>query len=225
MSRPYPKVVYMPSSIKILYDAIIEGNAPSAKESSEKAVKSGMNPLEVIEKGIIPALDVVGERFGKREYFLPELLICARAAEAASRVLIAKIRESGKTYKPRGRVVIGTVRGDIHDIGKNLAATIFAVEGFEIHDLGVDVPPEKFIEKAKEVKADILALSALLSTTMGEMKPVIDALEKAGLRKKIKVLVGGAVVTEEFAKEIGADGYAKDVHSGVKKAKEWMKKV
>jgi corrinoid protein of di/trimethylamine methyltransferase len=188
-----------------------------------KALEAGCPPLEVVERGMRPGMEEVGRRFERGEYFLPELIVAADIFQGvlSRRVLPLLPRES----RVLGRVVIGTVRGDIHDIGKNLVAAMLRASGFEVIDLGVDVPPERFVEAVREHKPDILGMSALLTTTMLEMRNVIDALRAAGLRDKVKVIVGGAPVTEEYAREIGADAYARDAVEAVKKCAELVGKA
>jgi 5-methyltetrahydrofolate--homocysteine methyltransferase len=167
---------------------------------------------------MIPAMDEVGRRFEANEYFVPELLIAARAMKGAMELLRPLLVESGA--KPAGRVVIGTVRGDLHDIGKNLVAAMLEGGGFEVIDLGVDVPPEKFIAAAQEHQAQIIALSALLTTTMPGMKATLEAIAQAGMRDRIKVMIGGAPVTQRFADEIGADGFSDNASGAVRVARE-----
>jgi corrinoid protein of di/trimethylamine methyltransferase len=193
------------------------------EELVAKALEAGCPPLEVVERGMRPGMEEVGRRFERGEYFLPELIVAADIFQGVlgRRVLPLLPRES----RVLGRVVIGTVRGDIHDIGKNLVAAMLRASGFEVIDLGVDVPPERFVEAVREHKPDILGMSALLTTTMLEMRNVIDALRAAGLRDKVKVIVGGAPVTEEYAREIGADAYARDAVEAVRKCAELVGKA
>lgn len=185
----------------------------------KEALEAGCGVLDIIERGLTPGMREVGEKFEKGEYFLPELLLSADIFSKAMNFLQPLI-EKGAAQTRRGRVVIGTVKGDIHDLGKNLVAVMLRVDGFEVIDLGVDVPAEKFVEAVRRYSPDIVGMSALLTTTMLEMRNVIDALKAAGLRGKVKVIVGGAPVTEEYAKEIGADAYARDAVEAVKKCRE-----
>jgi corrinoid protein of di/trimethylamine methyltransferase len=208
---------------KELYDAILTGNAKKAEEAAKAAIESKMDPSELVGKYMIPAMDEVGKRFECNEYFVPELLIAARAMKTALELITPHLMESGA--KRTGRVVIGTVQGDLHDIGKNLVASMLEGGGFEVIDLGVDVPPEKFVEAAKEQEGTVLALSALLTTTMTMMKTVIDALNKAGIRQKTKVMIGGAPITQQFADEIGADGYGDNASSAVAMARKLVGKT
>ena len=196
-----------------LYDAILTGNAKKAEEVTKAALAAGADPSELLGKYMIPAMDEVGKRFECNEYFVPELLIAARAMKTALQLLTPKLAAAGA--KAAGRVVIGTVQGDLHDIGKNLVASMLEGGGFQVVDLGVDVPPQKFVEAAKEADGTILALSALLTTTMTQMKLVIQALEAAGLRATTKVVIGGAPITQQYADEIGADGYSDNASGAV----------
>jgi corrinoid protein of di/trimethylamine methyltransferase len=196
-----------------LYDAILTGNARKAEEVTKAALEANVNPSELLAKYMIPAMDEVGKRFECNEYFVPELLIAARAMKTSLALLTPRLAAAGT--EPAGRVVIGTVQGDLHDIGKNLVASMLEGGGFEVVDLGVDVPAQKFIEAVKEKEGSIVAMSALLTTTMVQMKAVIQALEAAGLRDKTKVMVGGAPITQQYADEIGADGYSDNASSAV----------
>jgi len=196
-----------------LYDAILTGNNKKAEEVTTAALEAGADPTELLGKYMIPAMDEVGSRFECNEYFVPELLIAARAMKTSLALLTPKLAAMGA--KAAGRVVIGTVQGDLHDIGKNLVASMLEGGGFEVVDLGVDVPPEKFVEEAQGKDGTILALSALLTTTMTKMKAVIEALEAAGIRDKAKVIIGGAPITQQYADEIGADGYSDNASAAV----------
>ncbi|NUQ62059.1 MAG: corrinoid protein [Pirellulales bacterium] len=196
-----------------LYDAILTGNAKKAEEVTKAALEANVNPSELLSKYMIPAMDEVGKRFECNEYFVPELLIAARAMKTSLQLLTPKLAAAGA--KATGRVVIGTVQGDLHDIGKNLVASMLEGGGFEVVDLGVDVPAEKFIEAAQGKDGSIVALSALLTTTMTQMRNVIQALEAAGLREKTRVIIGGAPITQQYADEIGADGYSDNASAAV----------
>jgi 5-methyltetrahydrofolate--homocysteine methyltransferase len=201
-----------------LYNAILTGNAKKAAEITTAALAAKTDPSELVQKYMIPAMDEVGRRFECNEYFVPELLIAARAMKPARDLITPHLVASGA--QPRGRVVIGTVQGDLHDIGKNLVASMLEGGGFQVIDLGVDVPAEKFVEAAKEKDGTILALSALLTTTMTMMKNVIEALDKAGIRSKVKVMVGGAPITQQYANEIGADGFSDNASAAVAVARK-----
>jgi len=201
-----------------LYDAILTGNARKAEEVTKAALAANVDPSELLGKYMIPAMDEVGKRFECNEYFVPELLIAARAMKTSLALLTPKLAAAGA--KAVGRVVIGTVQGDLHDIGKNLVASMLEGGGFEVVDLGVDVPPQKFVEAAKEKMGSIVALSALLTTTMTQMRLVVQALEAAGLRDKTKVMIGGAPITQQYADEIGADGYSDNASGAVGAARK-----
>jgi len=201
-----------------LQQAIIDGKAPVAKGLTEKALSEGARPAEFFPKAIIPAMNEVGRRMRECEFFIPEVLIAARAARAATDIL-RPLLVGDEAVRSAGTVVCGTVKGDLHDIGKNIVAMMLESAGFEIVDLGVDVPPEKVVEAVRQHAANIVAMSALLTTTMVNMKAVIDALAGAGLRGQVKVMVGGAPVTEAWARSIGADGYGKDASAAVEMAR------
>jgi corrinoid protein of di/trimethylamine methyltransferase len=201
-----------------LYDAIVNGNAKAAKAATQQALDEGMDPKTLLDGTMIPAMDEVGKRFERNEYFVPELLISARAMKTSLELLKPLLVAKGA--EPVGKVAIGTVKGDLHDIGKNLVAAMLEGGGFEVIDLGVDVTPEKFIGAVKERGAQVVALSALLTTTMSNMKGTIDALKEAGVREQVKVIVGGAPVTQRFADEIGADGFSDNASGAVQMARK-----
>lgn len=196
-----------------LSEAILKGDAKAAEAIVKEAVAEKVDPEELVSKYMIPAMDEVGRRFECEEAFVPELLVAARAMKAALAIIDPLLKASG-THKTT-KIVVGTVRGDLHDIGKNLVGSLLAGGGFEVIDLGVNVEPEKIIQAIREQGAQIVALSALLTTTMPAMKQTIDALTSAGLRDKVKVLVGGAPVTQAFADDIGADGYGSNATRAV----------
>ena len=201
------------TDLKELYDAILTGNAKKAEAVVKAALEANVDPNELVGKYMISAMDEVGRRFECGESYVPELLIAARAMKSALVLVSPRLAQAGV---PRaGRVVIGTVQGDLHDIGKNLVASLLEGGGFEVIDLGVDVPPEKFVQAAREKDGTIVALSALLTTTMLMMKTTIEALHNAGLRPKTKVMIGGAPITQQFAAEIGADGYSNNAGAAV----------
>lgn len=206
--------------LKQIYDYTVEGNAPKVKELTEQALAEGVAPGEIVTQYLIPAMAEVGDRFERNEYYVPELLIAARAMQGALTILKPLLADSD--IKSAGKVVIGTVKGDLHDIGKNLVAMMLQGAGFEIIDLGVDVAPDKFVDAVKQNQAEVVALSALLTTTMPAMKTTVDAFKEAGLRDQVKVVIGGAPVTQRYADEIGADGYAPDANSAVRKTKELL---
>ena len=203
--------------------AVKEGNVEESGSLAEKSVKSGYDPLEVLA-GVTSALREVGERFGKGEMFLTELMFCAESAKAAMAPLTVEMKKQRKEVKYLGRVLIGTVAGDIHDIGKSLVAAMLTAAGFEVVDLGVDVPDEVFVAKVRELKPDVLGMSALVSNTMFKFGDVISALKKAGLRDRVKVVVGGAFVDQEWAETSGADAFGSDMVDAVAKVKALMKK-
>jgi corrinoid protein of di/trimethylamine methyltransferase len=195
--------------------SIVEGEVEAAERLARRAVEQGLDPLEAINHGFVKGLDEVGLEFGCGNLFLPDLVMAAEAMKAAIAVLEPELARRGSRRDVLGKVVIGTVDGDIHDIGKTLVATMLAANGFEVHDLGVSVKTEQFAAKAREVGADIVGLSALLTTTMVRQRDVIEALDDLGLRPGVKVMVGGAPVTAEWAGTIGADGYSEDAIGAV----------
>ncbi|MCZ2150044.1 MAG: corrinoid protein [Bryobacterales bacterium] len=203
-----------------LREAIINGNAKAAAAVVNTAIAEGTQPMALIHDYMIPAMDEVGRRFECEEYFVPELLLSARAMKAALEPLRPLLASSG--IQPAGKVLIGTVKGDLHDIGKNLVSSLLEGGGFEVIDLGSDVSPGKFIEAAQSTGADIIALSALLTVTMPSMKYTIEALKEAGLRERVKVIIGGAPVTQQYADQIGADGYSENATLAVALARRLM---
>lgn len=209
-------------------DAILNGNREKVVELVQAALDEGVDASEILDKGLIPGMEEVGRRFKANEFYVPEVLIAARAMSnvkekdtrpGAMEVLEPALAASGA--KPKAKAVIGTVKGDLHDIGKNLVAMMLRGSGFQVEDLAIDVPAEKFVEAVKETDAKLVCLSALLTTTMPQMKTVIEEIRSAG-HKDVKILVGGAPVTDSYAEEIGADGYAPDAASAVDKAKELL---
>ncbi len=199
--------------------SIIDGDDDKSAELAQQALEQGIDPLTAINGGFVPGISYVGDQFGAGEMFLPDLMLAAEAMKAAVAVLEPEMERRGTQRQMLGKVVLGTVKGDIHEIGKNLVATMLSASGFEVYDLGVDVPFEKFVQKAREVNADIVGVSALLTTTMTGQKTVIDLLAKEGLRPKVKVIVGGAPVTRSWAEEIGADGTSEDAMGAIALAK------
>ena len=210
---------------KKMEQCIIDGDADEAVELAHKAIEMNVHPLDAINKGFMPGVNYVGDQFGKGEAFLPELVMAGEAMKAAVAILDPELRKLGSDREIVGRVVLATVEGDIHEIGKTLVGTMLSASGFEVHDIGVDVSTDKIIGKAIEVDADIIGLSALLTTTMVHQREVIDDLEKEGLRGKFKVIVGGAPVTREWHEMIKADGYSEDAIGAVKLAKSLLGKV
>ena len=210
----------MEKVLNSLYDAIVAGDASRAPGLVQQALDSGLPAPQILIEAMISAMNHVGKMFEEGEFFIPEMLIAARAMQASLAVLKPHLMQAD--VKATGRVVAGTVKGDLHDIGKNLVCMLLEGAGFEIIDLGTDVVPEKFVEVVKEGKADIVALSALLTTTMPNMKVTIEALKSTGVREKAKVIIGGAPVTQAYADQIGADGYAPDASRAVALAKSLM---
>jgi corrinoid protein of di/trimethylamine methyltransferase len=202
--------------------SIVEGDLDRARDLSQQALAQGISPLEAINRGFALGLTTVGEQFAEGELFLPDLVLAGEAMKAVLAILEPEIRKTGTTREMLGKVVLGTVKGDIHEIGKTLVGTMLSASGFEVFDLGVDVPFETFAVKAKELEADIVGLSALLTTTMTGQKDVVEALERHGLRPRVKIIIGGAPVTESWAKEIGADAYGRDAMEAVTLAKDLM---
>ena len=198
--------------------ALVDGNMPEVKRLTEEVLRSGIRPVVIVNKGLIPGMDVVGIRFKKKEISVPEVLMSARAMHASLEILKPLLSRSD--MEPLGIIAIGTVKGDIHDIGKNLVGMMLEGAGFHVIDMGIDVPSEMFVEIVRKKKPDILGLSALLNVTLSSMKDTVEALENAGVKGNVKVMVGGAPVTQEFADEIRADAYAGDAREAVLKAKE-----
>ncbi|MDD2695975.1 MAG: corrinoid protein, partial [Anaerolineales bacterium] len=184
----------------------------------------GIEPMAIVKDGLIPGMNIVGEKFSSGEYFLPDLIIAADGMQKAMELLEPELRARHQAVESAGTVILGTVKGDIHEIGKSLVGTMLSANGFKVHDLGVDVPTDAFISKVKETKPDILGLSALLTTTMTVQREVIQALNEAGVRDNLKVMVGGAPVTRSWAEEIGADGYAEDAMGAVQLARNLVRK-
>ncbi len=200
--------------------SIIDGDEDAAAAVAQQALAAGIDPLDAINVGFVAGMAYVGDQFSAGEMFLPDMMLAAEAMKAALTVLEPEMQKRGTHRTMLGKVVLGTVKGDIHEIGKNLVATMLSASGFEVFDLGVDVPFEKFIEKAREVDADLIGVSALLTTTMTGQRTVIEMLDDMGLRPKIKVMVGGAPVTRSWAQEIGADGSSEDAMGAVTLAKK-----
>ena len=203
----------MEDVLKKLFDAVLEGDFEDVKTNLQAALDAKLDPIVILNDGMIAAMREVGCRFEEGEYYVPEMLIAARAMQSGMAILKPHLQQTDR--KSSGKVVIGTVKGDLHDIGKNLVALMLEGAGFEIIDLGVDVPIEEFIRVVREEKPDIVGMSALLTTTMQMMKQTIDAFEAAGLRDKVKFIIGGAPVTESYANQIGADGFSPDASRAV----------
>ena len=208
-----------------LTSSIIMGEPEIAVEATREALAAGIEPMAIIRQGLMPGMNVVGEKFSSGEYYLPDLIIAADGMQQAMELLEPELRARQQSLESAGKIVIGTVKGDIHEIGKSLVGTMLSANGFKVIDLGVDVPTQKFVDTVKDTGADIVGLSALLTTTMTVQREVIQALTVAGLREKVKVIVGGAPVTRSWAKDIGADGFAEDAMGAVAVAKQLMGKA
>ena len=202
-----------------LANSLVEGEPETTVELTRQALEIGIEPMNIIRQGLMPGMDTVGENFSCGEFFLPDLIIAADGMSKAMQLLEPELRSRNQTIDSPGTVVIGTVKGDIHEIGKSLVGTMLSANGFKVYDLGVNVPNVAFIDKLKETNGNILGLSALLTTTMTVQREIIVALNEAGLRDRVKVIVGGAPVTRSWADEIGADGYAEDAMSAVQLAR------
>jgi corrinoid protein of di/trimethylamine methyltransferase len=211
--------------LQAMRQSIIDGAADHATELAQQALAVGLDPLQAVNDGFVPGVDYVGEQFAKREMFLPDLVMAAEAMKAGIAVLEPEMRRRGTQRESLGRVLLGTVKGDIHEIGKTLVGILLAAAGFEVVDLGVNVTPEIFANKARELDADIVGVSSLLTTTMALQRGVVEALDRAQLRPRVKIIVGGAPVTRKWAEEIGADGYGKDAMGAVALAKALVVKA
>ena len=210
----------MNPTLTAIYEAVLEGDMPGAKAGIQAALDAGLAPITILNDGMIAAMAEVGKRFEDGDYYVPEMLISARAMQAGLAILKPHLQSGDE--QPTGTVLIGTVKGDLHDIGKNLVALMLEGAGFEVKDLGVDVPADRVVEAIRSGGANILALSALLTTTMPYMKITIEAIQQAGLRDRVKIMVGGAPVTAEYASQIGADGYSPDASRAVRLAHALM---
>jgi len=207
--------------LQMLKESILSFDIEIAVKAAKEAIKANIDPIKAIEEGFAKGIREVGELFAKGEVFLPELIMAGEAMKAAIEILKPYF-PTGKGLKSLGKVVIGTVAGDLHDIGKSIVISMLTANGFEVYDLGVDVPKEIFIKKVKELNADILGLSALLTSALPEMKKIIDELKKEGIRNRIKIIIGGAATTQKYADEIGADAWAGDAIEAVSKVKNLM---
>jgi len=207
------------TNLEKLSKSVMDGDIDTVKSLVRELLKNGANPLEIVDKGLAKGIRTVGERYGKGEIFLTELLMGAEAMKVGMEIINPEIKKQKKELKKVGSIIIGTVAGDIHDLGKNIVAALFSAHGFDVADLGVDVPDQKFIDKVKEIKPDILGLSALMTSTIPKQRELINLLKSSGLRDKVKVMIGGAAVNEDYARDIGADGYAENANDAVVKAK------
>lgn len=206
-----------------LTESLIAGDPDGVADLTRQALEAGLEPIDIIQKGLTPGMTEVGEKFQCGDYFLPDLIFSANSMQAAMKLLEPELRRRQQAIESPGTVVLGTVKGDIHEIGKSLVGIMLSANGFTVHDLGTDVPTETFLAKVKETGANLLGLSALLTTTMVVQREVIEALKTAGLRDQVKVMVGGAPVTRGWAENIGADGYAEDAFGAVTIARQLVK--
>jgi len=204
--------------LQAITDSVVAGDPDATVAGTRQALEAGIEPLRIINEGLVPGMRIVGDKYSSGEYFLPNLIVSASGMKQAMALLEPELKARREEVRSAGKVVIGTVRGDIHEIGKSLVATMLAANGFEVHDLGVDVSAERFVDTVRQTGADLVGLSALLTTTMMGQKKIIEELERAGLRGGVKVMVGGAPVSQAFADSIGADGYAQDAVAAVELA-------
>lgn len=208
--------------LRQITESLVQGDPEATADLTRQALAAGLEPLDILNHGLMPGMEIVGEKFASGEYFLPHLVVAASGMQGAMALLEPALRARQQAVHKAGTVVIGTVRGDIHEIGKSLVATMLSAAGFQVVDLGVDVPTEAFVAKVRETQADIVGLSALLTTTMAVQREVIEALKTAGLRDRVRVMVGGAPVSQAWAEAIGADGYAEDAVGAVELAKRLL---
>ena len=205
----------MQATYAAMRQAILDGAPESAADVAKRALVEGIAPLDAIDLGFVPGMAEVGEQYAQHKMFLPDMLASAEAMKAAMTVLEPELKRQGEARPSAGTVVLGTAKGDIHEIGKTLVGTLLTANGFSVHDLGVDVPNEQFVAKTRELGADVVGVSALLTTTMRGQRSVIETFEREGLRSSVCIIVGGAPVTRQWVDEIGADGFAKDAVSAV----------
>jgi 5-methyltetrahydrofolate--homocysteine methyltransferase len=220
MNESLIRSIDMDEHLKLVYQGIIDGNLEEVKAKVQEAIQAKLPAGMILKEGLVPAMAEVGRLFEEGEFFVPEMLVAARAMQGGLEIL--KPLLVAADVKPAGKVVIGTVKGDLHDIGKNLVSIMLEGAGFEIHDLGTDVLPEKFVEAVKTFQPEIVCMSALLTTTMTNMPVTVEAIKQAGLRDKVKIMIGGAPVTEAYAKQIGADGYAQDASAAARLAQTYI---
>src|SRR6266571_263196 len=222
LGSAWPRGFMPDATFSAMRQSIIDGAPDTASGLAQQAVSSGIAPIDAINQGFVVGMHDMGDQFARGQMYLPDMMASAEAMRAAMAVLDPELKKLGTERPMAGVVVLGTTKGDIHEIGKILVGTLLTAHGFRVHDLGVDIAGEKFAAKAQEFNADIVGVSALLTTTMRNQKSVVEALEKAGLRPQVKIMVGGAPVTRRWAEEIGADGYAKDAMSAVDLARQLM---
>lgn len=208
----------MVDTLKLLYQSVVNGDADLARSTAEQALILGIDPLEATQDGLVRGIKEVGEKFGRGELFIVDLVMGAEAFKAALDVLEPKLVEGKSAIGTVGKIVLGTVQGDIHSIGKDIVAALLSAAGFKVHNIGVDIPVDEFLERTRALTPDILGASALMSTTIPEQQRIIKALEKAGLRNRVKFFIGGAAVSERWSMEIGADAWALTANEGVQKA-------
>jgi corrinoid protein of di/trimethylamine methyltransferase len=209
-------------SFSAMRRSVIDGAPDTAAALAQQALQAGIGPLDAINQGFVPGMHSVGEQFALRTMFLPDMMASAQAMRAAMAVLEPELKKAGTERPSEGVVILGTVKGDIHEIGKALVGVLLTAHGFRVHDLGVDVSADRFAKQARDLKADIVGLSALLTTTMKQQRTVVETLEREGVRSRVKVMVGGAPVTRSWAEEIGADGFGKDAVSALALARSLM---
>jgi 5-methyltetrahydrofolate--homocysteine methyltransferase len=210
------------ADLQALSQAVIKGDLESSVKLTKQAIEEGVDPLVIFRQALVPGMDTVGRKMQAEELFIPEVLLAARAMKGATEI-VRPLLINRPDAQPVGRVVIGTVEGDLHDIGKNIVGMMLEGAGFEIIDLGINVSPDKFVAAAQDKKAPVIAISALLTTTMLHMKDVVKALEAAGTRGEVQVMIGGGAVTQQFADEIGADGFSPDAAGAAILAKGWVR--
>jgi corrinoid protein of di/trimethylamine methyltransferase len=216
-----PKIMDKQEILNAIRDSLVNLDFDKSKEYTEKALEVGIDPQEIILKSVAEGMEIVGRKFEASEYFLSELIVAGEIGKEITKILEPKLK--GVEVKKAGKVVIGTVRGDLHDIGKNIVAMMLEASEFKVVDLGADVAPEAFVDAVKRERPNVVAMSALLTVTMVEMKNVIDMLKAANVRNAVKVIIGGAAVTDEYAKSIGADGYGANAVEGVRICRQWIK--
>ncbi len=216
---PWVVVLSKEELLRRIADAVVNLDVEEARKSAEEALEMGIPPLEAITEGMAKGLQKVGELFEQREYFLADMIMAAEAFKEGMDVLTPHIKKEGSR---KGVIVMGTIKDDVHDLGKNVVSTLLASEGYDVYDLGIDVPAEEFVKKAKEVDADVVGLSALLTTTMERIPEIIEVFKKEGLRERVRIIIGGRPVTPEFAEEVGADAYCEDAIKALEIVRELL---